>query len=104
MLVLYVYHLLYTDYINNYYLIVYKIWYRHSGQPEIDEIPFSPTPTTIQVEREITLDEGHYITHMGIYGRVLPSLSTIAPRLTHLQIRHLSDISQLQRYICIFSI
>ena len=83
---------------------MYKIWYRHSGQPEIDEIPFFPRHTTINDEREITLDEGHYITHMSIYGRVLPSLSAIAPRLTHLQIRDLSDISQLQRYTCVFSI
>ena len=80
---------------------MYKIWYRHSGQPEIDKIPFFPQYTTIQDEREITLDEGHYITHMSIKGRVLPSLSTIAPSLTHLKIEDLRDISQLQRYNCV---
>ena len=41
----------------------------------------------------------NYITHMSIRGSILPTLSAVAPQLTHLRIEELSDSSQLERYV-----
>ena len=74
------------------------VWYRHSGEEEIDEIPWNCTYERVENEGEITRDIGdNYITHMSIRYNILPTLTTIAPQLTHLQICWLPDNTQLQR-------
>ena len=78
----------------------YEVWYRHSGETEIDEIPLSSRRKML-TEGEIVDDiKDHYITHMSIIGAI-PSLDRIAPRLTHLEISDLRDSSQLNRYYLI---
>ena len=84
------------------YTAYYAVWYRHSGEEEIDEIPIidGDEYKIVKDVGEITTDIGdNYITHMSIRGNILPALSTVAPQLTHLQIRQLSDSSQLERYV-----
>ena len=81
------------------YTAYYKVWYRHSGEAEIDE---SPTHyylyKIVEDVGEITTDIGNnYITHMYIKGNMLPALFTVAPQLTHLRIEGLSDSSPLER-------
>ena len=74
------------------------VWYRHSGEEEIDVIPWDCTHKIVEDEGEITTDIGdNYITHMSIRGNILPTLTTIAPQLTHLKIRKLPDTTQLER-------
>ena len=83
------------------YTACYIVWYRHSGEEEIDDIPTGYNQHKIVEDvGEITTDIGdNYITHMSITGNILPTLSTVAPQLTHLKIRQLSDSSQLERYV-----
>ena len=84
------------------YTAYYKVWYRHSGEEEIDEIPDIDVIQYKRVEDvgEITTDIGdNYITHMSMKGKILPALSTVAPQLTHLKIQELYDNSQLERYV-----
>ena len=84
------------------YTAYYRVWYRHSGEQEIDKIPDISIGQYKRVEDvgEITTDIGNnYITHMSIRGNIPPTLSTVAPQLTHLQIRDLYDSSQLERYV-----
>ena len=78
-------------------MVDYEVWYRHSGETEIDEIPLS-SRRKLLTEAEIVDDiKDHYITHMSIDGDI-PSLDRIAPRLTHLQIRYFGYRSLLNRY------
>ena len=83
------------------YVAYYIVWYRHSGEEEIDKIPYIDINQYKRVDvEEITTDIGdNYVTHMSITGNILPTLSTVAPQLTHLKIRQLSDSSQLERYV-----
>ena len=84
------------------YTACYEVWYRHSGEEEIDKIPYIEIIQHKRIEDvgEITTDIGdNYITHMSIRGSILPALFTVAPQLTHLQILELSDSSQLERYV-----
>ena len=77
-----------------------ELWYRHAGQPKIEDIPDDCTFKTIEDESEIIRDIGsHSITHMCISNGVIPSLEVVAPRLTHLRIRGITKSTQLQRYI-----
>ena len=81
------------------YTAYYEVWYRHSGEEEIDEIPGFTYRKIVKDVGEITTDIGdNYITHMSLYGDILPTLSTVAPQLTHLRIR-LTDYSELERYV-----
>ena len=88
-----------------YYIVIerkYRLWYRHTGQPEIDDIPYDCTFKDIEYNREIIRDIGnHSITHMYVSNGVIPSLEVVAPRLTHLKIHHLTEFTQLQRYMSI---
>ena len=82
------------------YTAYYSVWYRHSGEEEIDKIPDFSDRKIVEDVGEITRDIGdNYITHMSIEGNILPTLSTVAPQLTHLHIEELSDNSQLERYV-----
>ena len=84
------------------YTAYYQVWYRHFGEEEADYFPYIDIDEYKIVEDvgEITTDIGdNYITHMSITGNILPTLSTVAPQLTHLKIRQLSDSSQLERYV-----
>ena len=91
------------------YTAYYRVLYRHSGEEEKFLIPnfdvdddYDDDDGYKRVEDvgEITTDIGdNYITHMSITGNILPTLSTVAPQLTHLQIHFLSDNSQLERYV-----
>ena len=88
------------------YTANYKVWYRHSGEEEIDKIPDIEIIQYKRIEDvgEITTDIGdNYITHMSITGNILPTLSTVAPQLTYLRIQQLSDSSQLERYVDVFN-
>ena len=79
-----------------------RLWYRHTGQPEIDDIPdwWHCTFKTIEDDSEIIRDIGnHSITHMYIENGVIPSLEVVAPRLTHLKILAITKSTQLQRYV-----
>ena len=83
------------------YTAYYKVWYRHSGEEEIDDIPTGYNQHKIVEDvGEITTDIGdNYITHMSIYNDILPTLSTVAPQLTHLQIQQLYNSPQLEKYV-----
>ena len=77
-----------------------RLWYRHTGEPEIDDIPVYCTFKTIRDESEIIRDIGnHSITHMYIRNGVIPSLEEVAPRLTHLKIYDITESTELQRYV-----
>ncbi|XP_067944839.1 uncharacterized protein [Watersipora subatra] len=70
-----------------------QVWYRHSGQPEIDTIPDDCTYISIKYEREKLEDVGdHHITHMSIKTGVIPALMT--PSLKQLQLKNVNP-SQL---------
>ena len=86
-----------------YFIVDYEVWYRHSGEPEIDGLPdHFEVRHRMFTETEIVYDiSDHYITHMSIKRGAIPSLDRIAPRLTHLQISYLRDTSQLDRYYLI---
>ena len=86
------------------YTAYYQVWYRHSGEEEIDKIPYFDIDDDeykiVEDVGEITTYIGNnYITHMSIRYNIPPTLSTVAPQLTHLQIQYLSDNSQLERYV-----
>ena len=82
-------------------MVDYEVWYRHSGETKIDEIPFRSRHKLL-TEAEIVDDiKDHYITHMSIKRGAIPSLNRIAPRLTYLKISDLRDTSQLDRYYLI---
>ena len=74
-----------------------KIWYRHSGDPEVEEFPvFCPSYRTVEDVGEITSTVGdHHITHMCISGKIPLSLLAICQRLTHLKISEIDSSSQL---------
>ena len=77
-----------------------KVWYRHSGESEIEEIPLFLYPfRTVEDVEEITSVVGdHYITHMCIReGGMTSSLAAICKRLTHLKLEAISNSSQLQK-------
>ena len=76
----------------------YKIWYRHSGQQEIANIP--PFPRyKILTEAAIVNDVAdRYITHLAVEGEV-PPLDSIAPELNHLKIDKIIYTSHLNRYL-----
>ena len=78
-----------------------KVWYRHSGESEIEEIPpsYDCTFRTVEDVEEITSVVGdHYITHMYITeGGMTSSLAAICKRLTHLKLEAISNSSQLQK-------
>ena len=77
------------------------MWYRHSGEEEIEELPFDPTCRQMTQE-EIAKDIGvNHITHMCIQDVVPGPIEEIAPLVTHLQIEWLTDISQLDG--CVYS-
>ena len=76
------------------------LWYRHTGEPEIDDIPCRCSLKDIKYDNEIIRDIGnHSITHMYIENGVIPSLEVVAPRLTHLKIYGITKSTQLQRYV-----
>ena len=84
------------------YTAYYEVWYRHSGEEEIDEIPdlninqYKIFEDVGKITRKIG---DNYITHMSMIEKILPTLSTVAPQLTHLRIEDLFDSSQLERYV-----
>ena len=74
-----------------------ELWYRHSGEPEIEWFPPSlRTYRSVENVEEITSTIGdHHITHMCVKGGITLSLSAICQRLTHLKISEISSSSQL---------
>ena len=77
------------------YTLVPAVWYRHSGEPELYEIPLTSIGKLAE-ESEIVASIGdHQITHMLISNGVLPTLNKIAPHLTHLEIKAIDETSQL---------
>ena len=74
-----------------------ELWYRHSGEPEIEEFPpFTPAYSRVENVEEITSTIGdQHITHMCIDEEITPSLSAICQRLTHLKISEIDSSSEL---------
>ena len=74
-----------------------EVWYRHSGDPEVEEFPPSDySYRTVEDVGEIASAIGdHHITHMCIEGEITPSLSAICQRLSHLKISKIDSSSQL---------
>ena len=70
----------------------YNIWYRHSGQPEPDEIPGDHRWQTMS---EIQRDVGdNTITHMSTQWSDMPdNLSTVAPHLIYLSLYRIHNIT-----------
>ena len=76
-----------------------EVWYRHSGEPEVDRFPPPGCKFAIfQDVEELTSKIGdHQITHMWIRRGDMPSsFLTICGRLTHLKISAVEVSSQLQ--------
>ena len=42
---------------------------------------------------------GIYVSYISIKNNILPTLSTVAPQLTHLQIQQLYNSPQLEKYV-----
>ena len=74
-----------------------ELWYRHSGEPDIEEFPpLTPAYSRVGDVEEITSTIGdHHITHMWIKGEITTSLSAICQRLTHLKISGIDSSLQL---------
>ena len=73
-----------------------EVWYRHSGEPEVEEFPPNCALRHAKDVEEITSAIGdNHITHMCILGEITPSLSAIYQRLTHLKISEIANSSQL---------
>ena len=75
-------------------MIVAEIWYRHSGEPEIDRIPGEPAVSRVDVR---TIASSYNITHMYVRSGHLPTLFNKAPGLTHLKLDNIRDPSHLER-------
>ena len=74
-----------------------ELWYRHSGEPEIEWFPLlRPTYRIVGNVEEITSTIGdNHITHMCIKGEITLSLSAFCQRLTHLKISGINSSTQL---------
>lgn len=74
----------------------YQIWYRHSGQPELDAaLPFPMNDeTTISDLQKDVGDET--ITHLSVHGDIPDELWKMAPNLVSLK---LSGVNSETRYI-----
>lgn len=73
----------------------YGVWYRHSGQPEIDSIPESPYikhMTTTEILEDVS---NHTITHMYIgFSNIPEEMFDIAPNLKALRLERIPDIAE----------
>ena len=76
----------------------YKLWYRHSGQQEIANIPPLPRYKILTEAAIVNEVADRYITHLAVEGEV-PPLDTIAPRLNHLKITDIIYTSHLNRLL-----
>ena len=79
--------------------------YRHSGEPDIDNVDDNHNPWYERLEgrelseEEIIEDKGeHSITHLCVYGNS-PDLQVIAPNVTHLRLSFIEDPSVLYTYV-----
>ena len=80
------------------YVVDMYIWYRHSGQPEVDEDEWSCSECVSKELREVIDDVGNYrITHATISAEHLQSLRVIANDLTHLKLNSIKETTDLQR-------
>ena len=71
-----------------------RVWYRHTGQPQIDRIPYDASCKEVS-EAEIAGDVGdNHITHLKVYGEI-PAVD--GSHITHLEIEWLPDSRQLDR-------
>ena len=81
----------------------YRLWYRHSGQPDIGRIP-RLAACRLMTEKEIAADVGdNDITHMYADG-LIPPLDYISPRLVHLRMYNIYIPSQIEMYILLYAI
>ena len=73
-----------------------ELWYRHSGEPEINGVPLSFRLKTVNdlftLKRELC---GQNITHMYVKRGDLPSLVTLMLSITHLKLHSIEGLSQL---------
>ena len=82
------------------------LWYRHSGEPEVEEFPDISEWADLKVvdlEEIISAVGDYHITHMWIEGDMTSPLSAICQRLTHLRMTRIFDPLQLQKYVKIHS-
>ena len=86
------------------YIVVveFRVKYRHTGQYEVRNWPFSEFIMPVKSEREILDDIGqHNITHLAISSDGLSSLHTIASKVTYLQLVDINSTTPLHRYLCL---
>ena len=83
----------------------YRVWYRHSGEEEIDKIPVLPDRKLMSIDDILTIDVGtNYITHMRInlWGEMMmPQLGVVCPQATHLKIVGIESGDSIKRYVLI---
>ena len=74
-----------------------RVWYRHSGEPEVQAFPpFNYSFRPARSVEEITSAIGdHHITHMVVREQITLPLTAICPRITHFKISDLISPSQL---------
>ena len=97
------YKIVTRKYLNSMYIVVveFKVWYKHTGQDEVDDWPFGLYPTLMS-EREILDDIGqHNITHLKIFSDELSLLPTIASKVTYLELMGINSTTPLHRYLCL---
>ena len=84
------------------FVIDLYIWYRHTGQPEVQprwDIFSDCRWTNV---REVIADIGdHQITHVITSAKHVQLLSIIATNLTHLRVSDITDSKDIQRYLCL---
>ena len=72
-----------------------ELWYRHSGEPEINGVPLSFRLKTVNdlftLKRELG---GQKITHMYVKRGDLASLATLMPSITHLKLHSIEELPQ----------
>ena len=78
----------------------YKLWFRHTLEPEINSIPYNIRNNKLQ---KFTLDELRSacqkfdITHMHIDGNIPHSLDELTPHLRQLRLEYIPHRDQLQQ-------
>lgn len=76
-----------------------NIWYRHTGQAEVEYIDPNAELTVVSNESNVKAAIGqHQITHLFVKGGNVPDLRALAPNVTNLRIEGGINPSELSRY------
>ena len=76
----------------------YTMWYRHTGDPRIQQIPDVKSMGMRKLTLEQICDDisNNDITHMCITGEIPPTLSRLTPNLKQIKLMGIEHADQLE--------